>query len=260
MALTLSTPSAVSRIACTRIGFLTLWRASSSARCRSMKCTSHGPSTLGSITTSSLSPISPTIRVMSSRNQGEFSALTRTQSPVAPKSRARAIWMKPSRASALASIGIASSRFPSTTSTWAASSPTLARTFALCGGTKWIMRSNRAGSSTNGRGAPIASGSRNLRGALIGKSSDKQRCLLKAKSREREPFPPCVSLGPARGKGARAARFQFVLAEAAIVGADHGPNRSIAIRAASTEGSPIALACTASIRARHSCAAMSIAP
>jgi hypothetical protein len=53
---------------------------------------------------------------------------------------------------------------------------------------------------------------------------------------------------------------QFVLAKAAIVGADHGPNRPIVNRAASTEGSPTALACIASIRARHARAAMSIAP
>ena len=128
------------------------WRASSSARYWSTKWMSQSPSTLGTMTTSSLSPISPTSRVMSSRNQGEFSALTRTHRPVEPKSVAFAMAMKPSRAAILASIGIASSRLPSTTSTWPASSPAFARTFSLCGGTKWIMRSSRDGSSRNGRG------------------------------------------------------------------------------------------------------------
>ena len=47
---------------------------------------SQGPSTFGSITTSSLSPTSPTISVMSSSTQGLFSALMRVHSPVAPKS------------------------------------------------------------------------------------------------------------------------------------------------------------------------------
>ena len=42
---------------------------------------SHGPSTLGSITTSSLSPTSPTISMRSSSTQGLFSALTRVHRP-----------------------------------------------------------------------------------------------------------------------------------------------------------------------------------
>ena len=105
---------------------------------------------------------------MSSRNQGEFSALTRAHRPVEPKSVAFAMAMKPSRAALFDSIGIASSRLPSTTSTWPASSPAFARTFSLCGGTKWIMRSSRDGSSQKRRGAPIASGSKYLRGAFMG--------------------------------------------------------------------------------------------
>jgi len=88
------------------------------------------------MTTSSLSPISPTSCVMSSRNQGEFSALTRAHSPVAPKSVAFAIAIIPSRAAVFDSTGIASSRLPSTTSTCPASSPALARSFSMCGGTK----------------------------------------------------------------------------------------------------------------------------
>ena len=101
IASTLLTPCGVSRIAWTRIGFFTPCRASSSARYWSTKWMSQSPSTLGIITTSSLSPISPTSRVMSSRNQGEFSALTRAHRPVEPKSVALAMAMKPSRAAIL---------------------------------------------------------------------------------------------------------------------------------------------------------------
>ena len=107
---------------------------------------SHGPSTFGSMTTSSLAPTSATISRMSSSAQGEFSALMRVHSPVPPKSFAFAISMKPRRAATLASAGIASSRLPSTTSTCGISSGILARIFSLCGGTKWIMRSSRTGS------------------------------------------------------------------------------------------------------------------
>ena len=86
---------------------------------------SHGPSTLGSIITSSLLPAAATICVMSSSAQGELSALMRVHRPVVPKSFACAISMKPARAASLASAGIASSRLPSTTSTCAISSPHL---------------------------------------------------------------------------------------------------------------------------------------
>src|ERR1039458_955720 len=64
--------------------------------------------------------------------------------------------MKPLRAASLASTGMASSRLPSTTSTWRASSGTLARSLSKCGGTKWIMRSSRTGNSRNGAGASVA--------------------------------------------------------------------------------------------------------
>src|SRR5665213_3220626 len=63
--------------------------------------------------------------------------------------------MKPARAAALASTGMASSRLPSTTSTCRASSGTLARSFSKCGGTKWIMRSSRTGKSRIGAPAPM---------------------------------------------------------------------------------------------------------
>ena len=128
---------------------------------------SHGPSTFGSIITSSLLPTAETIWVMSSSAQGELSALMRVHSPVAPKSLACAMSMKPARAASLASAGIASSRLPSTTSTSRISSGTLARIFSMCGGTKWIMRSSRTGSSRKGAGAPIASGLKNWRGSFM---------------------------------------------------------------------------------------------
>ena len=37
----------------------------------------------------------------------------------------------------------------------------------MCGGTKWIMRSSRTGSSRNGSGAPIASGLKKERGSFM---------------------------------------------------------------------------------------------
>ena len=59
---------------------------------------SQAPSTFGSMTTSSLLPIAPTIAVRSSSAQGELSALMRVHNPVVPKSLSRAMAMKPSRA------------------------------------------------------------------------------------------------------------------------------------------------------------------
>ncbi len=133
---------------------------------------SQAPSTLGSMMTSSLSPTAATISITSSSAQGELSALMRVHRPVAPKSLAFAIVMKPARAASLASAGMASSRLPSTTSTCVISSGTLARNFSICGGTKWIMRSSLTGSSRSGAGAPIASGLKKLRGSFIRTSSD----------------------------------------------------------------------------------------
>ena len=49
---------------------------------------SHAPSTLGSMTTSSLSPTAATISMTSSSAHGELSALIRVHSPVVPKSLA----------------------------------------------------------------------------------------------------------------------------------------------------------------------------
>jgi len=116
--------------------------------------------------TSSFAPTAPTISITSSSAQGELSALIRVHSPVVPKSFASAILMKPARAAPLASAGIASSRLPSTTSSCAINSGTFARSFSMCGGTKWIMRSSLTGSSRNGAGAPIASGWKKFRGSF----------------------------------------------------------------------------------------------
>jgi hypothetical protein len=41
----------------------------------------------------------------------------------------------------------------------------------MCGGTKWIIRSNRTGKSRSGAGAPIAKGLKNCRGSFIAKLS-----------------------------------------------------------------------------------------
>ena len=79
---------------------------------------SQGPSTFGSMMTSSLAPAAGTISRMSSSAQGELRALMRVHRPVWPKSLALAMSMKPRRAATLASAGMASSRLPSTTSTW----------------------------------------------------------------------------------------------------------------------------------------------
>src|SRR5262249_35093101 len=70
------------------------------------------------------------------------------------------------RPAALASAGIASSRLPSTTSTCAIRSGTFARSFSICGGTKWIIRSSFTGSSRSGAGAPMASGWKKFRGSF----------------------------------------------------------------------------------------------
>ena len=108
--------------------------------------------------TSSLLPTAATISSMSSKNHGLFSALTRVHNAVPPKSVLFATAMKPARAASFASIGIASSRLPHSTSTCLAISGTRARIFSTWGGKKWIIRSGRTGSSRNGSGAPMASG------------------------------------------------------------------------------------------------------
>ena len=108
--------------------------------------------------------------------------------------------MKPARAASLASAGIASSRLPSTTSTCAISSGTLARSFSMCGGTKWIMRSSLTGSSRSGAGAPIASGLKKLRGSFIGSGSGRTASTVAAQRLEQAAQARQAAFG---GNGAR---------------------------------------------------------
>src|SRR5437762_1965704 len=117
--------------------------------------------------TSSLWPTAPMISVTSSRAHGEESALMRVHSAVPPKSQACAMAMNPWRAASLASAGMPSSRLPRTTSTCAMMSLIFARTFSICGGTKWIVRSSRTGSSRSGKGAPSAIGWKKRRGCFM---------------------------------------------------------------------------------------------
>jgi hypothetical protein len=91
-------------------------------------------------------------------NPGAVEAVDAGPQAGGPKSLSRAIWMKPWRAAVFWSAGMASSRLPSTTSTFEIRSGTLARIFSTWGGTKWIMRSSCTGSSRKGAGAPIARG------------------------------------------------------------------------------------------------------
>ena len=119
---------------------------------------SSAPCTLGTMITSSLSPISPTSVVRSSSTQGLSRALTRVQSWVGPKSVSRAIFTSPARAASLLSALTASSRLPSRTSTVPTICGTLAAILALLGSKKWIARLGRAGTSRSGSGAPTARG------------------------------------------------------------------------------------------------------
>ena len=114
-------------------------------------------------------PALVTISVTSSRNHGLFSGFTRVHRPVPCffQSSMLAISMAPARAWILASAGMASSRLARMTSTFAAISGVLERTFSLWPGTKWIMRSSFTGSSRAGSGAPIASGLKNWRGVRV---------------------------------------------------------------------------------------------
>ena len=119
---------------------------------------SHGPSTFGTITTSSADPISVTNVTKSSSTQGDSSALTRVQSGVPPRSISRPARTRPARAASLRSAGIASSRFPSRMSAEAAMSGSRASIFSFEGSKKWIIRIGDTGISRTGSGAPIASG------------------------------------------------------------------------------------------------------
>src|SRR5215210_2729617 len=119
---------------------------------------SQGPSTFGTMITSSTSPISVTSWVRSSRTHGLSSELTRVHSEVSPKSDSFAARIKPSRAASLLSAGIASSRLPSRMSVLAAMSGALAAIFSFEKSRKWIILEGPNGISRGGSGAPIASG------------------------------------------------------------------------------------------------------
>ncbi len=119
---------------------------------------SQAPSTFGTITTSSLSPISVTSVVRSSSTQGLSSELIRVQSAVLPKSDSLAALISPWRAASLRSTGIASSRLPSRMSVFSAIAPALATIFSFEKSRKWIIRDGVTGISRSGSGAPIACG------------------------------------------------------------------------------------------------------
>ena len=128
---------------------------------------SWAPSTFGTITTSSLSPISVTKVMRSSSAQGESRLFTRVQSWVWPKSVFFAMSMRPCRAASLFSVLMASSRLPRMMSTFAAMSGTLACIFSLLGSKKWIIRDGLNGMSATGVGAPTANGRKKARGFRI---------------------------------------------------------------------------------------------
>src|SRR3954469_23691882 len=125
---------------------------------------SQAPSTLGTITTSTRSPISPTTWVRSSSTQGDSSAFTRVHSAVWPRSISRPTRMRPSRAASLRSTGTASSRLPSRMSVLPAMSAALATIFSLEKSRKWIILDGLNGISEAGSGAPMASGLKKSRG------------------------------------------------------------------------------------------------
>src|ERR671910_685808 len=115
---------------------------------------SHGPSTLGTMITSSRSPISPTRVRRSSSTHGESSEFTRVHSDVPPRSASRAIRTSPARAASLRSAGIASSRLPSRMSVVRAMSGSFAAIFSFDASKKWIIREGVTGISRSGVGAP----------------------------------------------------------------------------------------------------------
>src|SRR3954449_9872235 len=128
---------------------------------------SQGPSTLGTMTTDSRSPISVTSVVRSSRTHGLSSALTRVHRAVSPRSTSRPTRTRPARAASLFSTAIASSRLPGRM--WArwARSGSLPTIFSLLGSKKWIIRDGVTGISITGSGAPTARGLTKSRGVLM---------------------------------------------------------------------------------------------
>src|SRR3954464_14075909 len=128
---------------------------------------SHGPSTLGTMITLSLSPISVTSVVRSSRTHGLSSALTRVHSWVSPKSVDLPTSTSPARAASLRSTGTASSRLPSTMSALAIVSGSFATIFSFEASKKWIIRDGGNGISRSGSGAPTQRGLKKSRGLRI---------------------------------------------------------------------------------------------
>src|SRR3954454_11613877 len=128
---------------------------------------SHGPSTLGTMITSSLWPISVTTSVRSSSTHGDSSEFTRVHSCVSPSSISRPTVIRPSRAASLRSTGTASSRLPRRMSTVGAMSGTFATIFSLEKSRKWIILEGRNGISRTGSGASIASGLKKSLGLRI---------------------------------------------------------------------------------------------
>src|SRR4051794_33914018 len=129
---------------------------------------SQGPSTLGTMITSSTSPISVTSVVRSSRTHGDSSELTRVHSCVSPSSTVLPTLTRPPRAASLRSTGTASSRLPSTMSALAIVSGSLATIFSFDASKKWIIRDGGNGISRTGSGAPTASGLKKSRGLRLG--------------------------------------------------------------------------------------------
>src|ERR671911_410686 len=119
---------------------------------------SHAPSTCGTITTSSRSPMAATSCIRSSSIQGLSSALMRVQSCVSPSCISEPTRISPSRAASLRSTGMASSRLPSRMSTCGAMSGAFATIFSFEKSRKWIIREGLKGISRSGSGASMASG------------------------------------------------------------------------------------------------------
>src|SRR3712207_6028901 len=125
---------------------------------------SHGPSTFGTMITSSFAPISVTTVVRSSSTHGDSSELMRVHSCVSPISISLPTRTRPARAASLRSTGTASSRLPSRMSTFGAMSGTLATIFSFEKSRKWIIRDGLKGISRTGSGASMASGLKKSRG------------------------------------------------------------------------------------------------
>jgi hypothetical protein len=114
--------------------------------------------------TSSLSPISETSWVRSSRTQGESSAFTRVQSCLPCRSTLFPTSISPCRAASLRSTGIASSRFPRMMSAFSIVWGSFETIFSFDASKKWIIRDGLNGTSRRGVGAPTQSGFPKSRG------------------------------------------------------------------------------------------------